>query len=31
MEDVEYITELFVGLVGGPQDKKKALDDYYAN
>jgi len=31
MEDVEYITELFVGLIAGPQDKKKTLDDYYAD
>jgi hypothetical protein len=31
MEDVEYITELFVALIAGPQDKKKTLIDYYAN
>jgi hypothetical protein len=31
MEDVEYISELFVGLIAGPQDKKKLLDDYYAD
>jgi hypothetical protein len=31
MEDVEFISELFVGLVAGPQDKKKSLDEYYAN
>jgi hypothetical protein len=31
MEDVEYISELFVGLIAGPQDKKKTLDDYYMN
>jgi Protein of unknown function DUF262 len=31
MEDVEFISELFVGLVVGPQDKKKTLDGYYAN
>jgi hypothetical protein len=29
MEDVEYISELFLGLLAGPQDKKKGLDDYY--
>jgi hypothetical protein len=29
MEDVEYISELFLGLIAGPQDKKKTLDDYY--
>jgi len=29
MEDVEYISELFIGLLAGPQDKKKSLDDYY--
>jgi hypothetical protein len=31
MEDVEFISELFVGLIAGPQDKKKSLDEYYAN
>lgn len=31
MEDVEFISELFVGLVAGPQDKKKSLDEYYEN
>jgi hypothetical protein len=31
MEDVEFISELFVGLVAGPQDKKKSLDEYYGN
>ena len=31
MEDVEFISELFLGLVAGPQDKKKSLDDYYGN
>jgi hypothetical protein len=31
MEDVEFISELFVGLVAGPQDKKKSLDEYYSN
>lgn len=29
MEDVEYVSELFIGLIAGPQDKKKTLDDYY--
>lgn len=29
MEDVEYISELFIGLIAGPQDKKKTLEDYY--
>lgn len=28
-EDVEYISELFVGLIAGPQDKKKTLDSFY--
>jgi hypothetical protein len=31
MQDVEFISELFVGLIGGPQDKKKTLDEYYDN
>jgi hypothetical protein len=31
MEDVEFISELFVGLIAGPQDKKKSLGDYYEN
>ncbi|MGA2275053.1 MAG: DUF262 domain-containing protein [Bryobacteraceae bacterium] len=31
MEDVEYISELFVGLTAGPQDKKKTLNTYYGN
>jgi hypothetical protein len=31
MEDVEFVSELFVGMVAGPQDKKKTLDDYYSN
>lgn len=31
MEDVEYVSELFIGLIAGPQDKKKTLDDYYEN
>ncbi len=29
MEDVEYVSELFVGLVAGPQDKKKSIDEFY--
>ena len=29
MEDVEYISELFIGLIAGPQDKKKSIDKYY--
>jgi Protein of unknown function DUF262 len=29
MEDVEFVSELFVALLGGPQDKKKTLDEYY--
>jgi len=28
-EDVEYISELFIGMLAGPQDKKKDLDSYY--
>src|SRR5262249_51904718 len=31
MIDVEFISELFVGLIAGPQDKKKTLDNFYAN
>jgi hypothetical protein len=31
MEDVEYISELCIGLAAGPQDKKKKLDEYYGN
>lgn len=31
MADVEYITELFIAVIAGPQDKKKTLDDYYEN
>jgi hypothetical protein len=30
MEDIEFISELFVGLMAGPQNKKEAIDDYYA-
>lgn len=29
MEDVEYISELFIALMAGPQDKKSTLDGYY--
>ena len=29
MEDVEYVSELFVALMAGPQDKKKSLDQFY--
>ena len=31
MDDVEFVSELFVGLIAGPQDKKKSLDEYYEN
>ena len=27
--DVEYVSELFIGMAAGPQDKKKLLDDFY--
>lgn len=29
MEDVEYVGELLVALMAGPQDKKRTLDQYY--
>ena len=29
MEDVEYVSELFVALMAGPQNKKTTLDQYY--
>jgi hypothetical protein len=29
MEDVEFVSELFISLIAGPQDKKKTLDQYY--
>jgi hypothetical protein len=29
MDDVEYISELFIGMVAGPQNKKDTLEDYY--
>jgi hypothetical protein len=31
MQDVEFISELFVALIAGPQDKKKTLEEYYGN
>lgn len=31
MQDVEFMSELFIALIAGPQDKKKILDEYYAN
>jgi hypothetical protein len=30
MEDIEFVSELFVGIMAGPQNKKDTLDDYYA-
>jgi len=29
MEDVEFVSELFVGTIAGPQNKKDTLDAYY--
>ena len=29
MLDVEFVSELLVGLMAGPQEKKKTLDDFY--
>jgi hypothetical protein len=29
MEDIEFVSELFIGVVAGPQNKKDSLDDYY--
>jgi hypothetical protein len=29
MEDAEFVSELFVGLMAGPQNKKDTLDNYY--
>lgn len=29
--DVEYTSELIAGLLGGPQDKKSSLDEFYRN
>jgi len=31
MQDVEFISELFVAMIAGPQDKKKTLEEYYSN
>ena len=31
MRDIEFISELFVLLIDGPQDRQKKLDDFYAN
>lgn len=31
MEDVEFVSELFVGLMAGPQNKKDTLDGFYEN
>jgi Protein of unknown function DUF262 len=31
MEDVEYISELFVSLMAGPQNKKSTLEGYYVD
>ena len=31
MQDVEYVSELLAALIGGPQDKKSSLDEYYEN
>lgn len=29
MEDIEFISELFIGIMSGPQNKKDPLDEYY--
>jgi hypothetical protein len=29
MEDVEFVSELFVGMIAGPQNKKDSLEDFY--
>jgi hypothetical protein len=29
MEDVEFVSELFIGVIAGPQNKKDSLDGYY--
>lgn len=29
MEDVEFVSELFVAMMAGPQDKKRTLEQYY--
>jgi hypothetical protein len=31
MQDVEFISELLIGLMAGPQDKKLSIDDFYEN
>ncbi len=31
MLDVEFVSELLIGLLAGPLDKKKGLDDYYSD
>jgi hypothetical protein len=31
MEDIEFVSELFVGIMAGPQNKKDSLNDYYEN
>ena len=31
MEDVEFVAELLIGLMAGPQDKKKSLEGYFEN
>jgi hypothetical protein len=31
MEDVEFISELFIALMAGPQEKKSTIDEYYAD
>ena len=31
MLDVEFISELLIGLLAGPLDKKKGLEEYYAD
>lgn len=29
MEDIEFVSELFVGMMAGPQNKKETIDEYY--
>src|SRR5688572_11166459 len=29
MEDIEFVSELFIGVIAGPQNKKDSLDNYY--
>ena len=29
MEDIEFVSELFVGIMAGPQNKKEGIDEYY--